>query len=69
MVPPKTPPEVATKLSGWIAEILKQPSVLGRLQDLNVQPIGSSPAEMGRFVQQEIERWGDVIRSAKIVGD
>ena len=69
VVPPKTPPEVATKLSGWIAEILKQPNVLGRLQDLNVQPIGSSPAEMGRFVQQEIERWGDVIRTAKIVGD
>lgn len=67
VAPPKTPPEVVAKLSGWIAEILKQSGVVGRLQDLNVQPIGSSPVEMGRFVQQDIERWSDVIRAAKIV--
>jgi tripartite-type tricarboxylate transporter receptor subunit TctC len=66
VAPPKTPPAIASKLSAAIVEIVKQPEVRAKLLSMNVQPIGSTPAELARLVQDEGERWGKVIRAAKI---
>jgi tripartite-type tricarboxylate transporter receptor subunit TctC len=64
--PPKMPPQVAEKLAGAIAEALKQPDVQKRLADLSAEPIGSTPAEMAVFMQQETERYRGIIRSAGV---
>lgn len=69
VAPPKTPPAIVNKMAGWLGEIMKQPDMVARLQAINVVPIGSTPAEMGRFVQAEIERWGSVVRAAKITSE
>jgi len=66
VAPAKTPPAIATKLSAAVADVMKQPDVVGRLQGMSILPIGSTPAEMGKFVQEEGDRWGKLIRSAKI---
>jgi tripartite-type tricarboxylate transporter receptor subunit TctC len=66
VAPPKTPPAIVAKVSGWVSEIMKQPEMVARLQAINIVPIGSNPAEMGRFVQAELDRWGSVVRAAKI---
>lgn len=66
VAPPKTPPAIASLISSAVAEILKEPEVNARLLSMNLQPIGSTPAEMARFVHEEGERWGIVIRTAKI---
>jgi tripartite-type tricarboxylate transporter receptor subunit TctC len=60
------PPQVAEKLAGAIAEALKQPDVQKRLADLSAEPIGSTPAEMAVFMQQETERYRGIIRSAGV---
>ena len=67
--PPKTPPEIAAKLSAAIAEALKHPDVVKRLQDLSAEPVGSTPAEMAAFMKEEIERWRRVIQSAGVKVD
>lgn len=66
VAPPGTPPAIAQKLSAAIAESLKLPDVAKQLQDLNNEPIGSTPEQMARFVRDESKRWGDIIRSAGI---
>jgi tripartite-type tricarboxylate transporter receptor subunit TctC len=33
---------------------------------LGAQPVGNSPQEFARFVQDEITKWGKVIRSANV---
>lgn len=64
VAPPGTPPVIANKLSGAIAEAIRQPDVAQRLTDLSmVTTGGSTPAEMGVFMRQERERWGKVIRA------
>jgi tripartite-type tricarboxylate transporter receptor subunit TctC len=63
VAPPKTPPAIANRLSAAIAESLKQPEVTKLLQDLSVEPIGSTPAQMAQLMRQESERWGNVIRT------
>ena len=69
VAPPKTPPEIATKLSGAIAEALRSPDVQKRLADLSAEPVGSSPADMASFMKDEVLRWRRVIGSAGVKVD
>lgn len=69
VAPPKTPPEIANKISAAIAEVLKLPDVAKGIADLSADPVGSTPAEMAVFMKQESERWGSVIRSAGAKAD
>ena len=62
--PPKTPPEITTKLSRAIVETINLPDVAMRLHDLGLTPVGTSPVETTAFLREERERWRDVIVAA-----
>ena len=66
VAPTGTPPEIVTKLSAETAAILKHPETNERLSKEGADPVGSTPQEFGRFMQQEIEKWRKVIRAAGI---
>ncbi len=66
---PKTPGAVAEKISLAMAEILKQPEAKKHLQDLSLEAVGSTPAELARFMREESKRWGDVIRISGATAD
>jgi tripartite-type tricarboxylate transporter receptor subunit TctC len=61
---PKTPAAITDKLSAAVAEALKQPDVANRLSAMDVDAIGSTPAEMTRLMKQDSERWDKVIRAS-----
>jgi tripartite-type tricarboxylate transporter receptor subunit TctC len=69
VAPPGTPAAVTGKVSGSIAEALKQPDVAKRLTDLSIEPVGSTPAELARYMTQDRERWGNVIRATGAKAD
>ena len=54
------------KLNATINDILKEPDVKAKYEALHLLPGGGSPQEMGAFVKEETQRWGEVIRAAKI---
>ena len=64
--PPKTPAAIAEKVSGAIAEILRQPEIAKRLADLSADPIASTPGEMAAIMEREAERWRGAIRAAGV---
>jgi len=64
VAPPKTPSEIALKISGAVAEALKLPEVGKVFTDLSADPVGSTPAETAAFVRLEGERWSAVIRAS-----
>ena len=64
--PAGTPPAIIDKLSRTIAASVNTPEVARMLAAQGAEPAGSTPAEFGRFVQQERERWLRVVREAKI---
>ena len=64
VAPPGTPPAIAENLAAVIADLLKQPEVAGRLNDLSLETIGGTPAEMAAFLKVDRERWSKVIRSS-----
>jgi len=69
VAPPNTPPEIVNKLAAAIKEEMQDPAVRKILNDFSMDVIASTPEEAKAFMQQEGERWGNVIRTANIVLD
>lgn len=69
VAPPRTPPEIANRLSAAIAEVLRLPEVAKKLTDMSAEPGGITPAEMGAFMRREADLWGGVIRFAGVKVD
>jgi tripartite-type tricarboxylate transporter receptor subunit TctC len=61
VAPPKTPPQIAERLSAAIAEVLHSPDLAGKLRVMSLTPVGSSPSQMAEFLAQESARWRRVI--------
>jgi tripartite-type tricarboxylate transporter receptor subunit TctC len=64
--PRNTPPEIIEKLNSEINAALAVPDIKARLADLGVAPLAGSPADFGKFIAAEAEKWSKVIRAANI---
>jgi len=64
--PKDTPREIIDKLNKEINAALADPKLKARLIDLGDTLLVLSPAEFGRLMADEIEKWGKVIHSANI---
>ena len=64
--PAGTPPAIIAQLNGEITKIIKQPAVKKTLLALGSEPVGSTPEDFRKFYRNEVEKWGKVIREAKI---
>lgn len=64
--PTGTPPEIVAKLNTGLNEVLRQPDIRSRLEQLNVEYRENSPAECGDFVRAETEKWAKVVKDANI---
>jgi tripartite-type tricarboxylate transporter receptor subunit TctC len=66
LAPAGTPPDIVAKLNAEVVSILKQPETHERLSKEGADPVGNTPAEFGKFIRSEIEKWGKVIKAAGI---
>jgi tripartite-type tricarboxylate transporter receptor subunit TctC len=64
--PKNTPNEIVDKLNKEINAGLADPSMKARLAELGAVPMPMTPAEFGKFMADETEKWGTVIRAAHI---
>ncbi|HEX9464282.1 MAG TPA: tripartite tricarboxylate transporter substrate binding protein [Alphaproteobacteria bacterium] len=64
--PARTPPEIVEKISAIIRQAVHKPELVKRLGAIGIEPVGSTPQEMAKFVGEEIERWRNVIKTAGI---
>jgi tripartite-type tricarboxylate transporter receptor subunit TctC len=65
-VPHGTPPAIIRSLNGAINEALRAPEVKERFEQLNIDSRPSTPEEFRAFVQDQMERWGKVVKEANI---
>jgi tripartite-type tricarboxylate transporter receptor subunit TctC len=66
LAPAKTPGDVVAKLSTEIAGIIARPDVRDRFTQLGIDPVGNTPAEFTRFLQDEVAKWAKVIKDANV---
>jgi tripartite-type tricarboxylate transporter receptor subunit TctC len=64
--PKGTPPEIVAKLNQAVNAVLADPKLQTRLAELAGEPMPMTPAEFGKLVAEETEKWGKVIRAANI---
>jgi tripartite-type tricarboxylate transporter receptor subunit TctC len=64
--PRNTPVEIIGKLNNAINAGLADPKVKGRLVDLGATTIAGSPADFGKLIVEETEKWAKVIRAGNI---
>jgi tripartite-type tricarboxylate transporter receptor subunit TctC len=64
--PRNTPAEVIDKLNKEVNAGLADSKIKARIADLGYKAFASSPPEFARFIADETEKWGKVIRAANI---
>jgi tripartite-type tricarboxylate transporter receptor subunit TctC len=64
--PKKTPLEIVDKLNNEVNACLSDPKLLAQLADLGTIPISMSPADFGKLIADEIDKWAKVIKTANI---
>jgi tripartite-type tricarboxylate transporter receptor subunit TctC len=64
--PKNTPAEIIDKLNKEINAALADPKIKARFADLSGMVIAGSPADFGKMIADETEKWGKVIQAANI---
>jgi len=64
--PPKTPAPIVAKLNAAINDVLKAPDMQSHLSLMHLQAVGGTPQRMAEIIKADTQRWGDVIRAAKV---
>src|SRR5262249_35393878 len=64
-----TPSKIIEKLNGAITAGLADPKIKARLAELGGTAFVGSPADFGKLIADETEKWGKVIRALNIKAD
>jgi tripartite-type tricarboxylate transporter receptor subunit TctC len=64
--PKQTPAEIIERLNREINAALDDPNLKTRLVDLGGTLLAGSPADFGKLIADDTEKWGKVIRAANI---
>src|SRR5262245_10985752 len=64
--PKNTPTEIVDKLNKEINAGLADPKMKARLEELGATTLPGSPADFGKLIADETEKWAKVIRAANI---
>jgi tripartite-type tricarboxylate transporter receptor subunit TctC len=67
--PKNTPVEIVEKLSKEINEALADPKMKSRFADLGGTVLSGSPADFGKLIAAETEKWAKVVKFAGLKAD
>jgi tripartite-type tricarboxylate transporter receptor subunit TctC len=66
LAPKGTPPAVVARMNTVANEVLADPAVRKRLAEMGATPLGGSPQQLADHLAAETEKWGRVVREARI---
>ena len=66
LAPAGTPAAIVNRLSAETAKIVSDPEIRKRFEEIGIEAAGTTPAETAKFLADEIEKWGKVIRTAGV---
>ena len=67
--PKNTPPQIIDKLNKEINAALADPKVKARLADFGGTALTGWPADFGKLIVEETEKWGKVVKFAGVKAD
>lgn len=69
VAPPRLPEAIAKRWSDALSISLRSPKVREGIEALNMQPSPSTPAVASAFLKDEIAKWGQIVRAARLQVD
>ncbi|MFZ5784155.1 MAG: Bug family tripartite tricarboxylate transporter substrate binding protein [Pseudomonadota bacterium] len=66
LAPAGTPQAIVDKLQDEVSKAVKNEALRKRLAEQAVIPVGATPADTGKFLQDEIDKWEKVIKAAGV---
>jgi tripartite-type tricarboxylate transporter receptor subunit TctC len=63
-VPAGTPKDIIAKINADSVRLFKLPEVAEKLKTLGLDPILSTPEELGKYQQEEIAKWAKVVKAS-----
>jgi len=66
LAPAGTPKAIIDRLSAEVAKVVQNPEMKQRLEQLGIDPVGNTPAEAGKFLEDEVAKWAKVITTAGV---
>jgi len=66
LAPKGTPPAVIQRMNAVSNEILSDPAVKKRLAEMGASTLGGTPQQLAQHLADETEKWGRLVRDAKI---
>lgn len=66
VAPPNTPKSIVDRVNADVNEALRQPELQDHLKRLSAEIFGGSVERTSKYMREEVDRWGNVIRAADI---
>ena len=67
LAPAATPKDVVTRLNAEMVKIIQSPEFKVRMADIGAEPIGNTSAQMAQQIASETEKFGKLVKEAKVV--
>ena len=67
--PAGLPHEIALKVQGEVARILKDPAMREKFVQQGADPVGSTPEEFGQYMRDETAKWAKVVKASGAKAD
>ena len=64
--PPGTPRPIVEKINTDVNEALRQPEIKEKLKKLSAEIYGGTVDKTAKYMHEEVERWGSVVKAAHI---
>jgi tripartite-type tricarboxylate transporter receptor subunit TctC len=69
LAPAKTPPAIITTLNQAMNQVLSNPEVIKKFEDVDLDVWGGTPEQLGAMIKSETAKWGKLVRERNIKAD
>jgi tripartite-type tricarboxylate transporter receptor subunit TctC len=66
LAPAGTPRDVVARMSAEVAKAVHSPDIRSKFETIGIEPVGSTPEEAAKFLDDEIAKWAKVISTAGV---
>ena len=66
LAPAGTPHEIVSRIAAETARAVASADIKGRFETIGIDPVGNTPHEAGKFLDDEIAKWAKVISTAGV---
>jgi tripartite-type tricarboxylate transporter receptor subunit TctC len=66
LAPAGTPKDIVNRMAAETAKAVTSADIKGRFETIGIEPVGSTPEEAAKFLDDEIAKWAKVISTAGV---